>query len=225
MHKSPSVLDRGLYSIAEAAHLLGLPPVTLRRWLEGYTSNGRFYEPVLRLEPTGSETVTWGEFVEAGLLRGYRDRGVSLHNRLRPFINDLRERLGVPYPLAHGKPGIGPNRHLIRLAEDAAGLALEDERHQRLISPLVEDFIDAVDWGVVEEVAERYWPLGREHNVVIDPDRAFGIPTVEGLRAEVLAELVNAGEPIAFVADEYGISEQAVRDAVEWESRRGVRAA
>jgi len=30
------------------------------------------YKPVIRTEPTGSNRVTWAEFVEAGLLRQYR---------------------------------------------------------------------------------------------------------------------------------------------------------
>jgi hypothetical protein len=87
------VLQIELYTIAEAARLLRVPASTLRWWLEGRDE----YPPVIRPEPTGSGTVTWGEFVEAGFLRG------SLQ-RLRPVIDKLREDFGVPYPLAHFKP-------------------------------------------------------------------------------------------------------------------------
>jgi hypothetical protein len=40
-----------------------------------------------------------GEFVEAGYLREYRDKQVSLQH-LRPVIGFMRERLGVQDPLA-----------------------------------------------------------------------------------------------------------------------------
>jgi hypothetical protein len=47
--------------------------------------------------------VTWGEFVEAGYLREYRAKQVTLQY-LRPVIAILREELGVRYPLATLKP-------------------------------------------------------------------------------------------------------------------------
>src|SRR5690606_39664564 len=60
-----AVLDREMFTIGEAARLLRMPPSTLRWWLEGGTRRGKLYPPVIRREPTGSTTVTWGEFVEA----------------------------------------------------------------------------------------------------------------------------------------------------------------
>ena len=60
--------------------------------------------PVIRREPTNSRTVTWAEFVEAGLLRSYRrDHEVPLRE-LRDFIDRLRDEFQVPYPLATGVP-------------------------------------------------------------------------------------------------------------------------
>ncbi len=55
---------------------------------------GSTYAPVIREERSGSDTVNWGEFVEAGYLREYRAKQVSLPY-LRPVIAILREELGV----------------------------------------------------------------------------------------------------------------------------------
>jgi hypothetical protein len=96
-------LNRELYTVTEAARLLGVQASKLRRWLDGFTVGDRFYEPVIRPEPTGSNTVTWAEFVEAGFLNQYRTRKVSLQH-MRPIIERMREEFGVPYPLAHFKP-------------------------------------------------------------------------------------------------------------------------
>ncbi|MGH8910680.1 MAG: DUF433 domain-containing protein, partial [Egibacteraceae bacterium] len=78
---SVAVLERELYTVGEAARLLRMPVSTLKWWLEGRPSEGR--PPVLRPEPTGSNAVTWGEYVEAGYLREYRRRQVPLQH-LRP---------------------------------------------------------------------------------------------------------------------------------------------
>ena len=72
-------MEEGLYYIGEAARFLLITPTRLRRWLEGKTIAGRWYQPVIRPEPTGDDSVTWAEFVEASLLREYRRR-VSLQH-------------------------------------------------------------------------------------------------------------------------------------------------
>jgi hypothetical protein len=64
-----SILDRPVYGVAEAAGLLGLRADRARAWLDGYERRGFRYSPVIRVEPTGEDIVTWGEFVELGFLR------------------------------------------------------------------------------------------------------------------------------------------------------------
>jgi PIN like domain len=79
------VLDREMYSEAEAARLLRVAQGTLHYWLEGGTQRGRTYKPIVRLEPTGARSVTWAEFVEAALLRDLLGLAKILA-RLRPDI-------------------------------------------------------------------------------------------------------------------------------------------
>src|ERR1700733_14048085 len=70
---SVNVLDREMFTEAEAARLLRVPQRTLNYWLEGGEYRGRIYRPVIRVDPRGGHAVvTWAEFVEAGLLREYR---------------------------------------------------------------------------------------------------------------------------------------------------------
>ena len=57
-----TVLDREMYSEAEAARLLHLAQGTLHYWLEGGERRGRLYKPILRVEPRGARSVTWAEF-------------------------------------------------------------------------------------------------------------------------------------------------------------------
>ena len=52
------VLDREMFAEAEAARLLRLPQGTLHYWLEGGSQRGKAYRPIIRVEPTGSRTVT-----------------------------------------------------------------------------------------------------------------------------------------------------------------------
>jgi len=99
---SVDVLDREMYSEAEAARLLQLPHNTLHYRLEGGSQRGRKYLPIVRLAPSGGRPpVTWAEFIDAGLLRQYRREHRLPMAELRAFVDRLREHSGVPYPLAH----------------------------------------------------------------------------------------------------------------------------
>lgn len=214
-----TTLERTLYSLSEAARILHIPPSTLRWWLEGRDD----YPPVIRPESTGSTDLTWGEFVEAGFLREYRSREVPLQ-RLRPVIDILREKFGVPYPLAHFKPFVGPGRQLLFEAQKVAdipaedGLVMELVGGQFVLDGRIESFLERVDFSKDEtEWAQRIHPSGRESPVVIDPEFSFGYPTVRGIRTEVLAELVDAGEPPEVVADEYGLELPVLKAALAYE--------
>jgi len=69
----------------------------------------------------------------------------------------------------------------------------------------------------------RLFPLGRSKPIVLDPDRGFGEPTVPtvGVRTEILAELVGAGEKPRRVAEVYSMSVEDVVTAVEFERHHG----
>src|SRR6188768_821785 len=117
-----SVLDREMFSEAEAARLLRVPQSTLHWWLDGGTYRNRGYRPVIRVEPTGSRSVTWAEFVEAGLLRSYRREHDVPLKELREFIDRLRDEFKVPYPLADRRPYVGSGRRLLIDLQDRSHL-------------------------------------------------------------------------------------------------------
>jgi len=214
-----SLLDRAIYSYGDVDRLVGLHAGTARRWLEGTMRKGRFYEPILRPEPTGGDVVTWGEMVEARLLSEFRTRSVPLQ-RLRPAIIRLREEFGR-YPLAHARPFLEvEGRELVRLVQDEVGL----ERQLRLVvvrsGQLLLDvgtarFREAIDYE--NDVAGRMRPDARTPNVVMDPMRAFGQPAVRNVGTAALAEDYRAGADREELADLYELSSTQVDEAIRFE--------
>ena len=144
-----------MYTETAAARLLRVAPSTLHWWLEGRPPR---YRPVIRTEPTGSRSVTWAEFVEAGLLRSYRrDHDVPL-KELRDFIDRLREEFQVPYPLADRRPFVGPARRLLidlqgrsQLDPDFCLVAVANG--QIVLTAAGEAFYERVDWSGKEPVS------------------------------------------------------------------------
>jgi len=218
---SVTTLERELYSTAEAARLLSMSSVTLKRWLEGATRKGVFYPPVLRADPRGSDVVTWGEFVEAGLLREYRSTGVLLQTR-RPFIADLRSGLGINYPLAHARPYV-LERQLVLELQEAHNLdprvcvvATGPHEGQLVLTDQANQFVEKVEFD--DDAARRIRPAGPDSPVTIDPEKSFGIPTIRGIRTENVVELFQAGESIGAIAEAFDLEPHEVEAALRFES-------
>lgn len=216
-----TVLEREVYGLTQAAHLLGMPPPTLWRWLDGYERGRTWYQPVIRVEPTGNDRLTWGEFVEAGYLRQYRELRVPLQ-RLRPVITRLRAELETLYPLATARPFVA-DRELVGAIQDDVDLEepLRLVRYrdgQWMLTPTAETFFQSVVFD--GNVAVQLRPDGHDSPVTIDPLRAFGEPVVRGVRTDLIREAVLAGEPIDLIADGYQLTRDQVDAAVRYELRR-----
>lgn len=216
-HVDAELLDRETYTVPDAARFLRVPAKTLTRWLDGYTLRGTDYPPVIRPEPTSQSLVTWGEFIEAAYLREYRALDVPLQ-RIRPVIDRLREKYGR-YPLANERPWV-MDRELVKKVQDS----VEDSPQlvvirsgQLVLARPVENFVHKVDFDNM--LARRYRPLGRLEPVVVDPDLAFGAPTVRGIRTETILELVRAGEPFESLTEGYDLTPDEVLAALRYEIR------
>lgn len=225
---SISYLERSVYEFAQVDRLLGLGPGTARRWIDGYERRGRAYLPVVREETTGHELVTWGEFVETRLLAGYRDGGVPMLH-MRPIVDGLRDKFAVRYPLATLQPYLDDARRLVYDLQEQVGLedsmrlVVEAGTDQLVFSSEVRLFESSTDFGTAadddQQIALRVLPLGRGRAVALDPQRKSGQPVVRSTTTGVLAELVRAGEPIEWVAQQYELQLEQVLDAIEYERR------
>lgn len=223
---SVTYLERPIYGFAQVDDLLGLKGGTARRWIDGYERRGREYSPVVREARRGDELVTWGEFIETRVLAAYRDAGVPML-RMRPVVEGLRQRFQVRYPLATIRPYIDDELRVVYEVqeeahlEDSMRLVVEAGSGQYVLAPDVRRFRNKI--AVFEDVADelqivtRLHPLGENRQVTIDPVRRFGSPVVRSTPTDVLAELVRAGEPVEWVAEQYSLTLDQVLDALEYE--------
>jgi uncharacterized protein (DUF433 family) len=219
-----ALLLRELYTEAEAARLLRLAQGTLHYWLEGREYRGRTYAPVLREAPTpshtGQWTVSWAEFIEAGVLAQYRrDLRVPLAE-LRQFVTILREQFGVAYPLATRRPWTD-GKQLVIQAQDSSQLPDDlwlwaPVSGQYLLLPAGQAFLDRVQFE--DDVAVRWRPVAdAESTVVIDPGVRFGKPTVAGVSTEVLWEYSQDGYSTDEIAEDFDLRAADVEWALSFE--------
>ena len=217
MPESTSLLHEPLYRMEEVDRLLGTPRGTARGWIDGSRRGRR--SPLIRAERTGSDRVTWGEFVEARMISEYQDRGNGVFG-LRPMIVALREIFHESYPLAIARPFLNAEgrRAVLRVQRDVdldPGLCLVVPNGRTVVlSSEVSRFTEVASFGkggAVERVV-------LEGTIVADPEYSSGRPTIAGrrLRADILAEAVAAGERRSEVARMWDVTPAAVDDAVRF---------
>jgi uncharacterized protein (DUF433 family) len=219
---SVTVLDREIFSEAEAARLLRVAQGTVNYWLNDGKRRGRTYPPVIRCEPGDGRVVTWAEFVEAGLLRGYRrDLQVPMVE-IRAFVDLLRARFEIPYPLAHALPFVGEGKQLVWDAQeetelDADFCLIAEVRGQLVLTPPSQVFFPRVNW--IDDVAAAWRPADNPDSPVrIDPETRFGRPSIKGISTEVLWEHAESGASLDEIADDFDLDVADVRWAVSHES-------
>jgi len=86
---------------------------------------------------------------------------------------------------------------------------------QREFSRIVQTFLKELEFSGDDII---WWPLGKQRQIVVDPRRNFGQPTVarSGVPAETLARSVKANASQGLVARWYEVQPEEVRDAVEF---------
>lgn len=224
MTEPVDLLERPIYSLGQVDWLLALSPGTARRWIDGYERAGKHYQPVIRIESTGEETVTWGEFVETRLLSEYRDAGVPML-RLRPAVDRLRDELGLAYPLAYAKPFVWGKELVLRIQDEVSipkKLALVVARNNQVVlTDPADNFLRSVEYEGEDGAIQRMHPLPELRHVVIDPLRRFGDPVVRSVPTEVIAEQVRAGDSIEMIGELYELSRDQVEAAIRYELIRG----
>lgn len=219
------LLDRSVYGFRQVDRILGLGAGTTARWVDGYARAGKTYDPVVREKNTGVELVTWGEFVEVRLLAEFRDEDVPMV-RLRPTVEALRNQLGTKYPLATARPWLTvEGREVVRRAQEGLSPRLSftvvrSGQEQLVLDPRAQSFVDSVDWDERSGFARTLRPMPGVPEVVCDPLRQVGEPTIDGIPVDVITEQVRVGEPLDAIAEVYGLTLAQITAAVRYGLKR-----
>jgi len=218
------VLGKGLYRVPDAARLIDVNASTLRRWLQGYsyTYLGKVRETGPRWESehgTDSHIIGFLDLIEARVIAKFRREGVQWPT-LAAAAEEARKRFDVSHPFATLRLQTDGRNVILEVAKNTGDVALEDiVTSQKQFDPFLRPLL--VDLKFEKDVAASWWPLGKEREVVLDPRRSFGKPIINtyGVSTSVLADAVRAEGAILPVSRWFNVSEQAVKDAVDFEKK------
>lgn len=218
VRKVPSMLGQGVFTAPEVGRLVGAPANRIRRWFDGR-------EPVFRGERfDGRLTLSFQDLITALLIEAFRRHGVSLQT-VRKAGAQLAKDLACPRPFAMRSVATDGKRVFVWMAQEEGDEKLLDVvSSQRVFAEVFAPLLRQTDYSK-QAIAERWWPMGKDSPVVVDPRIAFGAPTVRGVRTNALHGPVRAGDSPATVASWYAVPEADVLAAVEFEERLSRKAA
>jgi len=190
------LLHAGIYSIPEAARFTGLEASRVRRWLSGYsfTSAGqrRSSPPVWagQLMPVkGRRAVSFRDLIEMRFVDAFLRAGVSWKT-IRDVQDLARREFNLDHPFSTNRFR-ADGRKLVMSALNGdphqAGL-FDVSSRQQIFFDAAEPLREELELNEHDQVC-RWWPLGRQHHVVLDPTRQWGRPLVA--RSGVPVALIN----------------------------------
>lgn len=227
MHfKMTTAVATGIYSVREAARLTRVRSSRIRRWVCGYDyrhgEQKRHRHAVWQgqvLPEDGVVALGFFDLLEVRFVAAFINEGVTWKTMREAHVLAAKE-LGSNHPFCTNRFVTDGRRILMRHAESCDDAAFLDIiNRQQEFAKIVAPFIKELEFDE-RQVVCRWWPLGKDRGVMLDPERNFGQPTValSGVPTQVLAHSLKAnGRSVELVARWYEVSPKEINDALEYE--------
>lgn len=208
----------GAYTPAEIAKILRLPVDKVRRWIKDYWDGklGEAYALKYSWKTDGSRAVGFRTLIEFYVMMQLAEAGVR-PNRVLQAHQELSNWYdnAFPFALKEVLENIKTDAKHIYFHKDGDTIALDGTR--QLNMDFIQVFFTRLDFDE-QHLASRFWPLGRDKSIVIDPERKLGHPVINdsNIYPETLQQHRLSGDPVPYIAYIYDLTEQQVQDALEY---------
>lgn len=209
-----------LYTITEAARLAQVHPMTVRRWLYGDRTPSVQMQPVFG-QPSKAERpveVSFLQLAEIVIVSQFRRKHIPLQ-RIRRAHQFARKTWQLKYPFARlslETDGVQVLRRFEEAEPGAPLLVLAKESGQWTLPGYVTETIQTFDFE--DDLASRWFPIGKSVPIVIDPQFSAGLPTIPDRRLTIqaLRNRWKAGQSMDFIADDYLLKREVVEEALRY---------
>jgi uncharacterized protein (DUF433 family) len=203
-------IGEGVYTTSDVA-MFGIEPSKVNRWLNNYWRTDSSSQPYCLDKKC--KVFGFHIFIELYTIAKLRECGVSFQ-RIYDARRILIEEFHAEFPFALGN--LLCDGHSILLKINMKTLLNVNSHGQYELSAILKSFCKKIDFEKQSNLAVRYWPMGKDTTVVLDPKIAFGQPCIagSGIQAEAIYSLYKAGEKKSMILDAYRIKEKQLRDSI-----------
>lgn len=216
------------YPVTDAARYLRIPVATLRSWLKGrsYTTKigQQASDPLIQRPDPTLPQLSFTNLVEAHVLRIIRETHEIKLDKVRKALDYMSRQFDTDHPLV-----------MKRFQTDGVDLFVDEvdrlvnvsRSGQLAMREILKHLLTRVDWNA-EGIASRFFPVielvpqpGSDKIVFLDPSIQFGKPVIagKGIPTATIVDLIDAGDEIEDVADEFDCTLEQVKAAIQFEAQ------
>jgi len=175
--------DFPIYPAAEAGRLVGLSSTRVRRWLMGYhykyDMEIRHQDPIVRRENTVSNSyASFLDLIDLLFVKRFVDNGISIQ-KVRKALDEAESILGTDHFARQSFFTDGRNIYL-QVKEQGNAILQLLSSGQWVIASIIQQLAQQIDFDTPTDLARRWFPLGPEGKIVLDPMVSFGRPSIVG---------------------------------------------
>jgi uncharacterized protein (DUF433 family) len=205
----------GIYTAADASRIFKIPYTKTKYWFSYYAKNklsgqiGFQYH----FEIKNIIAVNFLTLIEMYVFYTLKDKGVKTSTIIKAHSN-MAKFLSTPYPFAQQEL-YTDGKHLLFGIGNI--LIQTDKSLQIVIWGILENFLEKIYYSDIR-LAKKFYPLGKNNSVVINPENQFGQPIIDGtnILTQTLYFLYKGGEPIESIEKLYNLTHQNIIDAIEF---------
>lgn len=225
--------DIPMYPAATAARLVRLHVDRVRRWLIGYDysyfagpeGNTRTAHkgPVIKRDKSAeSSYASFLDLIDLLFVKEFLHQGISLQ-KIRKALKEAEELINEHHFAQRRFFTEGKSIYL-ELKENNEGDALLEllSGGQWVFASIIKDLAHRIDFDQPTGFARRWYPLGREGLIVLDPGISFGKPTLIGrgvATANIYDMFLAERENVQHVCSWMDLKRPEVEAAVTFESQ------
>jgi len=209
-----ATIGNGVFTIPEVASILNLSPKKVGYWLKEYWNN-KFgdYTGVQYSWGGKHQAINFHTLIEFYVYYQLREFGIH-SKKIHEAHKILAKVLNASYPFAHSK--LLTDGKTIFFSPDINSIINADQSLQLNLKEVIAPFCQKIEFE--NDLAIKYFPLGKEYDIVVDPNHQFGTPTVKNtnVQASTIYKLFRSGDTIDAIAKNYEISSQSIRHAITY---------
>lgn len=209
-------IGSGIYTIPDISQILGYPQQKVRRYIKDYWDNQlgkKLFTETYSWKNEKVKAVNFYVLIELYTCFLLREKGASTISIMKARENMVKE-LKTPYPFASHKVLLAGKKILYEL-EDL--IISADGSKQLNLSEIIKEFAKNLNFDK-NNLANKFWPKGKNNSIVVDPHHQFGQPIINGtnINAEGIFSMYQSSEPIETIGILYDLTEKQVKDAINF---------
>lgn len=230
LEKQDSIFQTPAYPVSEAARILNLPIATVKAWCFGqiYRSaagSPKRFKSVIQAADSNARLLSFANLCELHVLSAIRRHHKISLPKVRDSISYVQTHLGTNRPLIDRQFKTNGIDLFVEHASHWLNATKQGQEALRGEFALALARIERDQNGM----PVRLFPFSRStapgnnqpKSVVIDPRLSFGRPVLSNaaIPTEIIVSRFRAGDSMAEMAQDYGVDEKEIEEALRFEQR------